>query len=95
MKRRSYKTDRGYKVRKLGREKRIYYTAAGEPFFVWNGRREHFENVLRIDPPVMYEDENGKKGAIGGGICVCNFGGPLVELCEGCEAVQLWEEIMG
>ena len=91
--RRTYNTTDGNKIRKLGRAKKIYFNNAGNPYFLWNGRRESFDNIPRLTYPVMYEDEAGKVGAIGGYICISNFGGVLVEVDEYCESVQLWEEV--
>lgn len=89
---REYTTKDGNRIRKNGREKRVYFNSNGDPYFVWGGRRQYFDDIPRLTYPVMYEDENGKLGAIGGYICLCNFGGVLVELLDG-EAVQLWDEI--
>lgn len=90
--RKTYLTTDGNKIRKTGREKKVYYNGNGEPYFLWKGRREKFEEIPRLNYPVMYEDERGKLGVIGGYITLCNWGGVLVEILDG-EAVQLWEEL--
>ena len=87
-----YKTTDGNKIRKIGREKKIYFSE--NPYFIWNGTRYHFEEIPHVSYPIMYEDENGESGGvIGGYIGITNLYGVLVELIEGGEAVQLWEEI--
>jgi len=91
--RRTYTTTDGNRIRKVGRAKKIYFTNAGNAYFLWNGRRESFDNIPRLSYPIMYEDEAGKIGVIGGYITLCNFGGVLIELDENGEAVQLWEEV--
>ena len=85
-----YNTTDGHKIKKIGREKKIYFSE--NPYFVWNGCRYHFDRISRLSYPIMYEDEAGKIAPIGGFIGLSNLCGMLVELIEG-EAVQLWEEI--
>jgi len=91
MKRKIYTTTDGNKIRKVGRQKKVYF--AENPYFVWNGRRQHFDEIPRLSYPIMYTDDNEKTGVIGGYICLCNWGGVLVELDENSETVQLWEEL--
>ena len=89
--RKTYTTTDGNNIRKIGREKKIYFSE--NPYFIWNGTRYHFEEIPRLSYPIMYEDEAGRLAAdICGYITICNTYGVLVELLEG-EAVQLWEEI--
>ena len=90
--RKTYITTDGNRIRKTGREKKIYLNMSGDPYFKWNGRCYRFDDISRLTYPVMYEDQDGKLGVIGGYICLCNWGGVLVELLDG-EAVQLWDEI--
>ena len=85
-----YITTDGETITKQGRAKKIYLDAKGA-FFVWNGRRKRMENVPRLSYPIMYEDERGKLGVIGGYITLCNMGGVFVEIDPNGEAVQLWE----
>ena len=87
----TYATTDGNNIRKIGREKKIYFSE--NPYFLWNGTRYHFDEIPRLSYPIMYEDENGKNGVIGGYIGISNLYGVLVELFDGGEAVQLWEEI--
>lgn len=93
MKGKIYKTKDGNNIRKVGRKKKIYFNNNGNPYFVWNGRRESFDNIPRLSYPIFYENNDGKLSYIGGYICLCNFGGVLVELDENSETVQLWEEL--
>lgn len=86
-----YNTTDGNKIRKIGRLKKIHF--ANRDFFVWNGRRQHLDEIPRLSYPIFYEDDNGKTGVIGGYITLCNVYGVLVELDENAEAVQIWEEI--
>lgn len=86
----TYNTTDGHKIKKIGREKKIYFSE--NPYFVWNGRRQHLDEIPRLSYPILYEDENGKTGVIGGYITICNVYGVLIELLDG-EAVQIWEEI--
>ena len=88
-----YRTKDGYMIRKIGRSKKIYFNGNGEPYFLWNGNRQKFDNIPNLSYPVMYEDENGKLGVIGGYITISNVFGVLVELDDSSESVQLWEEI--
>lgn len=85
-----YKTTDGNKIRKIGREKKIYFSE--NPYFLWNGTRYHFDEIPRLSYPIMYENEAGRLADIGGYITISNCFGVLVELLEG-EAVQLWEEL--
>ena len=86
-----YQTTDGYTITKNGRAKRLYYNDYGRAYFMWNGRREYIDNVMRLSYPVMYDD-NGKIGVIGGYITITNCFGVLVEVDENCESVQLWNE---
>lgn len=86
----AYRTTDNNIIKKVGRAKRIYFDNAGA-YFNWNGRRERLENIPRLSYPIMYEDEAGKLGSIGGYITICNTYGVLVELNEN-ETIQLWEE---
>ena len=90
---REYTTTDNNRIRKTGREKKIFFNRNGEAYFLWNGRMEKLENIMRLSYPIMYEDERGKLGVIGGYITISNTYGVLVELSECCETVQLWEEI--
>ena len=87
----TYTTTDGNTINKIGRAKRIYFDTKGT-YFMWNGRRERLENISRLTYPIMYEDENGKIGVIGGYITICNVYGVLVELDTDREVIQLWEE---
>lgn len=85
-----YNTTDGHKIKKVGREKKIYFSE--NPYFVWNGRRRYFDSISCLTYPIMYEDDNGKTGVIGGYVTICNAYGVLIELLDG-EAVQIWEEV--
>ena len=87
-----YKTlTEGVVIRKIGRAKKVYFES-NYCYFVWGGKRVRLDDVVSLSYPVMYEDENGKLGDIGGFIGVSNCYGVLVEVLDG-EAVQLWEEV--
>lgn len=88
-----YTTTDGQKIKSIGREKRIMWTASGHPYFMWTGRRIRFDDVLQMSYPIMYEDEAGRVFPIGGYIGISNTLGVLVEILDGGEAVQLWEEL--
>lgn len=90
-----YKTNDGYIIRAIGRNKKIDFNFSGDPFFRWNGRRVKLDEVMRLSYPVFYEDENGKTGAIGGYIGISNCYGVLVEITNDGEKVQLWDELRG
>ena len=90
---REYITETGNKIRKNGRAKRIYETASGRPYFVWNGQRYHLDDIGRLSYPVFFENENGKTDFCSGYICLCNWGGVLVQIDDSGEAVQLYDEI--
>ena len=89
----TYKTNNNTTISKIGRMKKINYTMYGAPFFIWNGRRYHFENVPRLSYPIMYTDDDGRLCDIGGYIGISNCFSVLVEIIDGGEAVQLWEEV--
>ena len=74
-------------IRKIGREKKVYFES-DLCYFMWNGIRYHLDEVCSLSYPVMYEDENGKLGDIGGFLIVSSTYGVLVETIDG-EAVQL------
>ena len=89
----TYKTDNNTIISKIGRQKKIFFNNQGNPYFVWNNTRQYFDNIPRLSYPTLYTDENGKKGHCGGYIPLCNCGGVLVEIIDGGEAVQLWNEL--
>lgn len=89
----TYKTDNNTIIARIGRMKKIYYNNQGAPYFMWNNRKQFFDNIPALSYPIMYEDKNGKIGNIGGYIPLCNWGGILVEIIDGGEAVQLWNEL--
>ena len=77
----------------FGRYKKVFFNGKGEPYFLFNGRREKFENIPRLTYPVMVEDTDGKLIVIGGYIPVSNTVCLLVELHPDGEMVRLWREI--
>lgn len=89
----TYKTDNNTIISKIGRQKKIFFNNQGNPYFLWNNRRQFFDNIPRLSYPLFYTDENGKKGHCGGYIPLCNWGGVLVEIVNDGEAVQLWNDI--
>lgn len=92
---RTYKAQAPYNrtIAKVGRTKSIKYNQQGNPFFMWGGRRQHLDEVQRLSYPMMYEDEDGRLGVIGGVIGISNTMSVLVEVDEFGESVQLWEEV--
>ena len=90
--RKEYRTDSGYSVRKLGREKQIYFTASGEPYFIHNGRRYHLTAVDRFPTPVLYE-KDGELFPIQGGVVCGYIYYPLVQICSDNEHLQLFETV--
>lgn len=91
----TYKTNNHTMIKRCGREKRINYTRGGDPYFNWRGRRVRFDTVLRSSYPTTYTDDDGKLGVIEGYLGISNCYGVLVEIIDGGEAVQLWEEVYG
>lgn len=89
----AYKTTDGGIITKIGRLKKIFFNNQGSPYFMWNNRKQFFDEIPALTYPVMYEDKNGKIGNIGGYIPLCNWGGVLVEIVNDGEAVQLWNDI--
>ena len=86
-------TDGRYKVTKIGRPRKIYFTQRdGRPYFIQFGRRVHLDEVQRFIYPMMYEDEHGKVGVISGYHTVTNWHGYSVEILDGGEAVQIFTE---
>lgn len=78
-------------VKKFQREKKIYFTLSGKPYFKWDGTRIYLDEVMCLSYPVMYEDEQGKLHDIGAYYSISNWYGYLVELLDG-ESVQLYIE---
>lgn len=78
-------------VKKYQREKKVYFTISGRPYFKWNNTRIYLDEVMRLTYPVMYEDEQGKLHDIGGYYSISNCYGYLVEVLDG-EAIQLYVE---
>lgn len=89
----TYKTENNTIIKKIGRQKKIFFNNQGAPYFMWNNTRQYFDNIPRLSYPTLYTDENGKTGAIGGYIPLGFWGGVLVEILENSETVQLWNEI--
>ena len=82
-----------FNIRKVGREKRIYYTADGNDSFIrWNNKRIYLSAIMGLSYPIFYEDDRGKHGYLSGYITLCNFGGVYVEILDG-EYIQLWEQV--
>ena len=86
-----YTTADGYKIRRIGREKKLYFES-DYIYFMWAGHRYRLENIPRLSYPIFYEDENGKTGYLSGYITICNTYGVLVEITEN-ETIILYEEI--
>lgn len=63
------------------------------PYFIKNGERIHLDWIMRTSSPIMYRDEEGRDGVISGYLCLCNWGGYLLEIHPDCEYVRLWEEL--
>lgn len=85
-----YTTTDGQKIKKVGRKKKIYFTDT-DTYFMWNGRRQKLFEIPRLSYPIMYEDQDGKLGSIGGYITISNCFGVYVEVSADCETIQLWE----
>ena len=83
----------GLKLKKLGREKRIFRDKQGRPYYNRGDMRTYLDDVMRLSYPYFYEDENGKEGYISGYEYIGAFSPIYVEILEDGEAVQLWTEI--
>ena len=90
---REYTTQDGNRIRKNGRAKKIYFNIDGSSYFLWNGRRQRLDDIPRLTYPVFFENEDGKTDFCSGYICLCNWGGVLVQIDDSGEAVQLYDEI--
>ena len=88
-----YKTTDGGQIRKIGRAKKIYFTTDGTPFFIWHGGRVAFDCVERLSYPVFYDTDDGRRDYIGGVYAISNTLAVLVQIDDGGESVQLWEEL--
>lgn len=86
-----YKTKDGYTIRRIGREKKLYF-GPNNIYFLWNGRRYNLDDIPRLSYPIFYDDENGKTGTIGGYITISNVYGVLVEVTEN-ETIILYQEL--
>ena len=80
------------RLAKYGRLKKVYFTTKGKPYIMYLGGRLYFDDIMRLNTPILYEDENGRIGIIGGYYPISAFGGHLVEVMEDGEHVQMWNE---
>lgn len=89
---RKYFTKTGETLAKVGRFKKIYFSA-NSCFFNWHGIRYHLDEIPSLSYPVFYVDNEGKLGVISGYITISNCFGVYVEIDPNGEAAQLWEVI--
>ena len=81
-----------FRLKKYGRVKRIFWDQRGLAYYRRGNMRTYIDTVERLSYPYFYEDEHGKDGFISGWEYIGAFGCLYVEILEGGEAVQLWEE---
>ena len=82
-----------FKLKKCGRAKRIFFDKKGRAYYNRGNMRTYLDTVERLPYPYFYEDEHGKDQYISGWEYIGAYGCLYVEVLEGGEAVQLWEEV--
>ena len=88
-----YKTKDNTTIKRIGRDKQIYFTLSGKAYFIWNNRRIKLDEVMRLSYPVFFEDEKGYLRFCSGYIGISNCFGVLVELTNDDQSIQLYEEV--
>ena len=82
-----------FSLRKYGREKKVFWSESGVPYYRRGNARVYLDTVERLVYPYFYETEFGQTGVIGG-IESFGYAGCLyVEISEDGETVQLWEQV--
>lgn len=73
---------------------RIRFTlAGGRAYFLFRNRRYHLDEFMWINPPIMWEDAEGKLNHISA-YDSGNWYNPLLLEMDDCgEYVRLWEEV--
>ena len=56
----------GFKLKKLGRRKRIFWDKQGRAYYKRGDMRTYLDCVERLQYPYFYEQEDGKDGYISG-----------------------------
>lgn len=82
-----------YRLRKVGRAKRIFWDKNGKPYYNRGSMRTYLDTVERLRYPYFYEDEHGKEGYISGWEYIGAYSPLYVEILYDGESVQLWEEV--
>lgn len=82
-----------FKLKKLGRVKRIFWDRMGRAYYKRGNMRTYLDTVERLCYPYIYEDESGKDQYISGWEYIGAYSPLYVEILEGEETVQLWEEV--
>ncbi len=81
-----------FKLKKCGRVKRIFYDQRGRAYYNRGNMRVYLDTVESLSYPYFYEDCHGKERFICGWEYIGAYGCLYIEILEGEEAVQLWEE---
>ena len=81
-----------FKLRKFGRVKRIFWDQRGLAYYRRGNMRTYLDTVERLSYPYFYEDEFGKEQYISGWEYIGAYSPLYVEILDGGESVQLWEE---
>ena len=81
-----------FKLRKFGRVKRIFWDRRGLAYYRRGNMRTYLDTVERLSYPYFYEDEFGNDQYISGWEYIGAYSPLYVEILDGGESVQLWEE---
>ena len=82
-----------FRLKKYGRVKKIFWDKNGRPYYMRGNMRTHLDTVERLQYPYIYEDESGKDQIISGWEYIGAHGVLYVEILDGEEYVQLWDEV--
>lgn len=83
----------GFKLKKSGRVKRIFWDKHGRAYYNRGNMRTYLDTVERLQYPYFYEDKQGKDGYISGYEYIGSCSPIYVEILDEGESVQLWTEV--
>ena len=82
-----------FRLKKCGRVKRIFWDQKGRAYYRRGNMRTYLDTVDRLVYPMFYEDESGKDRFISGWEYIGAYSPLFVEILDGEESVQLWQEV--
>lgn len=89
-----FETQEGYKIKRIGRCKKLYWSLNGRCFFRWNNRRYYLDEIMRLSYPLFfYRNDRTFLDYCGGYITLSNCYGVLICLNDSCETIEIFEEM--